>query len=136
MDVLFKETYDNLPRDYKKKTPRGFPYSDILYADDTLLMGRSAKHLATLLHTLQKTAIEYGMHLNKSKTVHIPINVQDVITFFTGEPMAKELDTMYLGTKFAAFPDPHLELTYRLQSSLLTWRRLFCFGNIPRYRKD
>ena len=75
MEVLFREAYDKLPNDYKKKTPRGFPYNDILYADDTLLLGRSAKHLTTLLHVLQKTATEYGMHLNKSKTVHIPLNV-------------------------------------------------------------
>ena len=41
--------------------------------------------------------------------------------------VSKEFETTYLGAKFGAFPDPGLELSNRLQQTLITWRRLFLF---------
>ena len=127
LDVMFTETRSALPSSFKNKHPRGFPFTDILYADDTLLISKSARHLSTFLHTLEKVAKQYGLTLNRSKTVHIPMNAFDNITFETGEVVSKELETTYLGAKFGVFPDPGLELSNRLQQTLIIWRRLFLF---------
>ena len=138
MDVLFHETYKRLPSPTSRKCPRGFPYSHLLYADDTLLISRSAAQASLLLHTLQQTALDFGLHLNLSKTVHIPLNSFRKVTLMDGQAVPKESDTTYLGAKFGAFPDPGAELDNRLQSAFLTWRKLFLFwkyGEVPQRLK-
>ena len=55
------------------------------------------------------------------------MNAFDNIFFDSGDVVPKELDTTYLGAKFGAFPDPSFEISHRLQSTLITWRRLFHF---------
>ena len=127
MDVLLWETNQRLPPHFKSQTPRGFPFKHLLYADDTLLLSRSAHHLSTLLQTLQSTAKDYGLFLNLKKTVHIPMNSYRTVFFANGEPVPKELDTVYLGSKFTIVPDPRVELEFRLRSAYLTWKKLFIF---------
>ena len=129
MDVLFCEVFQRLPLSYKPKNPRGFPYSELLYADDTLLVGKSALQLETLLHTLETTAGEYGLTLNSSKSVHIPINSSRRITFASGLPVPKEYDITYLGAKFASSQDPHLEVNTRIQVTMTTWKNYSFFGS-------
>ena len=53
LDVIFTETNRALPSSFKSRHPRGFPFTDILYADDTLLISKSARHLSTF-YTLWK----------------------------------------------------------------------------------
>ena len=80
-----------------------FPFSNLLYADDTLLISRSANQVSTLVQTLPNTATEFGLTLDLSKTVHIPINSFRKVALSNGGAVPKELDTAYLGAKFAAF---------------------------------
>ena len=121
--------FRRFPHSYKPKYPKGFPYNELLYADDMLLVGRSAVQLETLLHILETTAREYGLTLNSSKTVHNPINSFRRIAFANGLQVPKEYDTTYLGAKFAASQDPHLEVNTRIQVTMTTWKNYSFFGN-------
>ena len=43
--------------------------TELLYADDTLLIGSKTKPANELLKTIEKHSERYGMHLNKEKTL-------------------------------------------------------------------
>ena len=132
MDVLFHEVSKALPAEFHGRTPLGFPHNHLLYADDTLLVSRSASQLTLFLQTLQLKAAEYGLTLNLQKSVHIPMHSLRNIYFRDGSVVPKEVDTTYLGAKYSTYPDPGLELDHRLQACYSTWRKLFLFLEVFR----
>ena len=62
------------------------PYYDIEYADDTLLIARTAQRLQEILTAVETQSAKYGMSLNTSKTSALAMNaLQDPrVTFLDG----------------------------------------------------
>ena len=46
-------------------------FTDILYADDTMLVGKNERTLQLLLHPIERHARRYGLKLIESTCVHI-----------------------------------------------------------------
>ena len=59
------------------------PVTDLAYADDTLVVARTAEVAETILHSIQRTAKQYGLELNLGKCEVVQINSQQEIAFFT-----------------------------------------------------
>jgi len=71
--------------------------SDLLYADDTLLMGTSAAGLTTFLAVVCQIGREYGLALNESKTKALNVMADGVVTGPAGEPLETKASMTYLG---------------------------------------
>ena len=51
-----------------KDAKRRHDLFDLLYSDDTLICGSSAKHVQELAIAVEKTGVKYGLSLNWEKT--------------------------------------------------------------------
>ena len=70
------------------------PLFDLAYADDTVILCRSAEQTQTILHSIQTTAAQYNLQLNKGKCELLRTNAQQEVYFkdtSTHPPSAKPL---------------------------------------------
>ena len=63
---------------------------DLLYADDTLLMGKRASEINIILAAIEKYSSHYKLHLNKDKCFCIGMNGKARIHFSDGTPIKFE----------------------------------------------
>ena len=75
--------------DGRKKRHEGLkwdplPFSEILYADDTILLGLTSATVETQLKLLITEAARYGLNLNMGKCEHIKVNTKDSVHFPCG----------------------------------------------------
>eukprot|EP00969_Alexandrium_andersonii_P257729 11395160-Alexandrium_andersonii.AAC.1 len=74
-----------------------FSFGDIEYADDTVIVAKTAKVANFILRTLQKKAGERGLELNKEKTAELAINSDEKIFFEDGTEVPRQDQLKYLG---------------------------------------
>ena len=65
----------------------GLGFTEILYADDTLLVVKDPKSASTFLNKIEIQSQYYNMKLNKSKFESIIMNHKGEVTFQNGESM-------------------------------------------------
>ena len=60
----------------KKKNdyPEGVYFGEVLHADDTILIGKDHKEVQKVLQKMEEISKEYGLSLNREKSVHLRIN--------------------------------------------------------------
>eukprot|EP00969_Alexandrium_andersonii_P100218 4420841-Alexandrium_andersonii.AAC.1 len=61
-----------------------FSFADVEYADDTVIVVKTAEIASTLLQSLQTAAGERGLALNLDKTCEISINSDQRVVFLDG----------------------------------------------------
>eukprot|EP00969_Alexandrium_andersonii_P349100 15430337-Alexandrium_andersonii.AAC.1 len=83
-----------------------FNFFDIEFADDTALVCKTAQSMQCVLHAVQKEASEWGLYLNKSKTVELAINSPTRIRFLDGDLVPRGTSAKYLGTIMHYRGDP------------------------------
>ena len=82
--------------------------SDLVYADDTLLVGVSPNHLQKYMECIAQIGSEYGLKLNWRKVEQMNVNCQNMpIHAPTGEEIIVKSRMKYLGAELAA--DGHIE---------------------------
>ena len=64
-------------------TPQ-IPFFDVEFADDTVLIARTQKHIQDLLWFVQDEASKYNLHLNTDKTKLIIYNSEATVAFRDG----------------------------------------------------
>ena len=57
---------------------------ELLYADDTLIIGKSDKKVEEILHKIEEESLKYNMFLKKTKSVIICMNGICIINFKDG----------------------------------------------------
>ena len=65
MTALFEDVHEEVGEKCSTTASREAGSTELLYADDTLLIGSKAKPLNLLLKTIEKHSDRYGMYLNK-----------------------------------------------------------------------
>jgi len=102
-------------------------FMEILYADDTLLIGDNAKILNLLIAAIEKHSERYGMKLNKNKCVHISMNCKAKIKFSDGKEMKSADEATYLGSNMSKKHITRREIEARISSALNTAKKLNIF---------
>ena len=124
--VLFHDIHTQLSTDAPQYLwPANF--TELFYADDTVLFASSPEYLQKLLHTTEQVAAKYGLSLNRSKCCYIPINAIDHLYYHDGTPVPKTDTTKYLGSTVTHDARVRAELNRRLMLSRVTWDRLKVF---------
>ena len=82
--------------------------NELVYADDTLLIGVSAHHIQKYMECIAKVGKEFGLSLNWQKLKQINVNCDDKkLCSPAGEDILVKTSMKYLGAQLAA--DGHIE---------------------------
>ena len=86
MSVLLSDASAMLSAPAKLAYERG-DLSDVVYADDTLLISTSSAHLAEYLSAVAKAGEKYGMELHWNKFQLLPIQCTPILHTPSGDPI-------------------------------------------------
>ena len=123
MTVLIADVKEELGEDIIE-SPEHIAVTELLYADDTLLMTIDQESMNKLVQAIEKISAEYNMKLNLDKCFHISMNCEPTIRFRNGKPMASATQVTYLGGTITNKGCPRTEIQSRLSKALGAAKKL------------
>ena len=123
----------NTPRQHQPID--GIYFSEILYADDTLIFGANTHCVNVLLHAIEKHSAYYGLTLNYGKCINITANQKQSSVRFSpsgpaqGKLVPRKNSATYLGTLLTDTFDNRAEVSNRIGDCIATCNRLKLFWN-------
>ena len=103
---------------------------DVEYADDTVLIGRSASSLQVIVNLLIPRSLQIGLELNAGKCEHLSLNSDESIHYSSEQtevPFSKVSVAKYLGVYLDSSSSSAKEISYRLQQAGNAFRLLGSF---------
>ena len=103
------------------------PLWDVEYADDTVLITRSASSLQEILNLLIPRALTIGLELNAGKCEHLPMHSDETVYYCSGQeniPFHKVSAAKYLGVYLDSSSSSAREISHRLQQAGNAFRLL------------
>ena len=97
MTVMFFDIHVNIDETLEGKKLRNFEESEILYADDTLLVLQEPEAMNELIKQIEIESSYYGLRLNKSKCNFLDLNGNNELKFQDGTNLEKAQSVTYLG---------------------------------------
>ena len=113
MSVLLRDAQDDLSSKYGISLPHGV-ISELIYADDTLLVGSHAGTIQRFLHCIIERGQEYGLELNWQKLELLSARSGGTINTTDGKPLQAKPSIIYLGSSVAADGDVTSEMLRRM----------------------
>ena len=127
MTVLFHDIHEELEGKLEENTFDYIDFVEILYADDTLLIGDNTRVLNLLVAAIEKHSSRYGMKLNKDKCLYINMNTKAKIKFGDKKEMKNAEEATYLGSAMSRKHLTRKEIEARISSALGTVKKLRLF---------
>ena len=90
MTVLFTDAYDKVSYKIAGKANTCSHTYDLLYADDTMLMGERAREINLILQAIEEESEYYNLSLNFDKCFYIGMNGTANIHFKDGTPVKQK----------------------------------------------
>eukprot|EP00973_Karenia_brevis_P082330 11412911-Karenia_brevis.AAC.1 len=71
--ILMTTLFHDVRRDGPERTdkPDGVEFTEVLYADDTILLGKDIGQIQQTLHKIEEHSKTFGLALNKDKCIHL-----------------------------------------------------------------
>ena len=113
----------------------GPDFDMVYYADDTILFSQSNRGLNQLLSLTERISHQYGLNLNKSKCVAIPMNNDGNIHFHDGTLLTQNYEATYLGNEINREVNIKHEILNRMQEVRCTWFKLSAYWKATRASK-
>ena len=135
MTVMFNDIHNELDSKIIAGKLDHFRYHEILYADDTLIIGKRAREVNMIIKAIEKESAKYNMKLNKGKCNHIDMNCKADVKFEGGAKLDKLDKAVYLGGTITEKALKTAEIQTRLGKAMTTAFRLKEFWkgcNAPR----
>ena len=133
MSAMFTDIKSRLNTPKQQEPIRGIKYTEILYADDTLIFGNYTKHINMLLAEIQRESSYYNMELNLDKCINLTLNRhQSSIRYMDGTLVPRKQSATYLGTLLTDTVDNRKEIMNRIFDSTRTCNKLKLFWNKAR----
>ena len=128
MTVLMKDVKSRLNTKRQNEPINGIKFSEILYADDTLLFGPHTQNINTLLKEIQIESNYYNLNLNLGKCINLTLNQQQTsVKFASNDFVPRHKKATYLGTLLTDTNDNHAELNNRIADTTATANKLKIF---------
>ena len=128
MSVMFKDIHTNIEH---KLSPWGAPdhmqWWEMIYADDTMLIGKRARELNILIAEIETMSSKYNLRLNYSKCNYVAMNGKAHIHFSNGKPVTEVDQAIYLGGEINKEAGRLSELNNRINKALITCNKLKTF---------
>jgi len=94
------------------------PVSDLEYADDTVLIARTAAMAEELLREVEAEAAKYGLKLNRAKTCRLAMGSEQRVRYADNREVPRVESVVYLGAIIHESSDPGPELKARMAKGL------------------
>ena len=104
-----------------------FKWWEFIYADDTMLIGKSAREINILFAAIEKTSAKYNLKLNYDKCNYVAMNGKTDIHFSNGQKLKEVDQAPYLGGLICKDASRWRELNNRISKALVTCNRLKTF---------
>ena len=105
---------------------------ELLYADDTLILGHRAREVNIFLDLIVAESKRYNLKLKKGRCKHIDMNCKPNVDFADGEQMEHSQKEKYLGGVRPKDVSRQAELANRLGAAMATAQKL---NNFWRHQK-
>ena len=133
MGALFADIKRELCTPRQLQPIDGIYFSEILFADDTLIFGANTQCINKLLHAIERHSAYYGLKLNYGKWVNLTANQRTSSVRFSpdgpaaGRLVPRQRSATYLGTLLTDIFDNKAEIANRLGDCIATCNRLKIF---------
>ena len=125
MTVMFKDIHDEIDVDICNCRLDRINFSEILYADDTLLVTKNTKGMNKLIHAIERESAYYGLKHNQSKCCVLVMNGNNRIKFLDGSSVPQVDEVTYLGGTLTV--SVANEVSNRIAAATSTWMSLRIF---------
>jgi hypothetical protein len=98
-----------------------------LYADDTVILGKSKKHVQTILHQIGNESARYGLYLNTNKCIHLNFAERGRIKHKSGDNVPQEGNAKYLGAGINKKGKTQKEVNTRIAETMMVWNKLHVY---------
>lgn len=127
MTVVFTDIHRRIDNKISPYIGDCFNYWELLYADDTMIMGNRARQINMDLREAEIESERYNLRLNKGKCFYIGMNGSANIHFKDGTKIANSKEVTYLGGQITENSDRNAEITSRMTKALTTCKKLKIF---------
>ena len=127
MTVMFKDIHDEINVDICNCRLDRINFSEILYADDTLLVTKNTKGMNKLIHAIERESAYYGLKHNQSKCCVLVMNGNNRIKFLDGSSVPQVDEVTYLGGTLTSQVSVANEVSNRIAAATSTWMSLRIF---------
>ena len=129
MSVMFWDIHAKISRNLMAPQIQSYHCSfwEMVYADDTVIVGRRAREINLILAEIEKEGKRYNLQLNQDKCMYINMNHNPAIHFANGQAVPKASETTYLGSVLTRDASRNTELNARLSKALNTCGKLKTF---------
>ena len=117
MTVLFHDIHCQNSRKINGGRVPGISFTELLYADDTVLVAKDTQTVHTLLHAIEVESEYYNMRLNKDKCNYIARNKNNIIRFKDGSRLSAVEQVTYLGGNLNKRVSPKAEVDSRIAAA-------------------
>ena len=127
MSVLFSDIHYAIDRDIILSRLDRINFSEILYADDTLLVSKDTSGMNRLLHAIELESSYYGLKLNQDKCAVLSLNGNSHVRFRDGSLVPHVDEVTYLGGTLTSQVSVAREISSRISSTMATWKSMDIF---------
>jgi len=127
MTCMFHDIHHDTDRQVLLGRVDHINFTEILYADDTLLMSKNSRPMNKLIAAIEKESAYYGMRLNKKKCQFIAMNGNNNIHFADGKRLDSVEQAMYLGGTLTRTADAKTEVEHRIAETMGVMKALQTF---------
>ena len=135
MGALFADVQAELNTPRQLEPIDGIHFSNVLFADDTLIFGANTRCVNVLLHSIERHSKYYGVKLNYDKCINLTANQKQSSIRFSadgpgeGKLVPRQHSATYLGCLLTDSFDNRAEVLNRLGDCTATCRRMKLFWN-------
>ena len=109
-----------------RKSFQGINLNELLFADDTLVIARSARLANHYLHLIESESKYLHLKLKRNKCSYLAFNGHGTLRFANGQPMTCS-EVLYLGVKVTKKMDPKHEIRSGISATMAILKRLDLF---------
>ena len=128
MSTIFSDIREKLSSPKQQSPMTDISFSQILYADDTLIFGDHTQSINKLLKEIEMESSYYGLKLNYNKCVNLTTNRKtSTIKYRDGSKVPRSHRAVYLGTLLTDTVDNSAEIHNRMAMAMVTFQKLQLF---------
>ena len=124
MTVMFHDIYQRCRGQVQHGMLPRFTFMELLYADDTMLVGNSARAINRLLLEIEIESGYYNLRLNRTKCLSMCMYGSNHIHFQDGTVMKQASEVTYLGGTLTKDVQPKVEIQNRIGMAMEAVRSL------------
>eukprot|EP00973_Karenia_brevis_P061849 8602596-Karenia_brevis.AAC.1 len=118
--------FHDVSNDANERTdkPNGAGFTEVLYADDTILLGKDVTQIQQTLHKIEEHSKKYGLALNKDKCIHLRFNSLRRLAYKDKTKMPIEEEATYLGAQLHEKGSVDKDINQKIGAATAIWRKL------------